>query len=86
MVNFVRSQTKLGLMANKEITESLWRKFFINYDIILLTPRWAKASRLRAGIKSVAMLNEKVVIYKTDGLKLFFEILFKFYEWNPDFI
>ena len=32
------------------------------------------------------MLNEKVVIYKTDESKSTFENLFKLYEWEPDFI
>ena len=49
--------------------------------------RLAKALRLRSEIKSVVMLNEKVVIYKTDESKITFENLFnKLYEWDPDFI
>ena len=58
----------------------------VNNDITLLRARLAKALVLRADIKAVVMLNEKVVIYETDESKIFFENLFKLYEWDPVFI
>ena len=86
LVKIVRRQLKRGLMANKKSLEDCEEKIFINDDITLLRARLAKAFRLRADIKSVAMLNEKVVIYKTNESKVTFEILFKLYEWDPHFI
>ena len=53
-------------MANKKSLEGCEEKIFINDDITLLRARFAKALRLRADIKSVVMLNEKVVLHKTD--------------------
>ena len=86
IVKFVRRQTKSGLMANKKSLKDCEEKIFINDDITLLRARLAKALRLRADIKSVVMLNEKIVIYKTDESKITFENLLKLYEWDPDFI
>ena len=86
IVNFVHRQTKSGLMANKKSLKNCEEKIFINHDITLLMARLAKALRLRADIKSGAMLNEKVVIFKTDESKITFENLFKLNEWDPDFI
>ena len=45
----------------------------------------AKALRLKAEIRSIAMLIEKVHFYKTDESKIPSEILFKLFEWDPDF-
>ena len=73
-------------MANKKSLKDCEEKIFINDDITLLRARLAKALRLRADIKSVVMVNEKVVIYKTDESKITFENLFKLYEWDPDFL
>ena len=86
IVKFVRRQTKSGLMANKKPMKDCEEKTFINDDITLLRARIAKALRLRADIITVVLLNEKVVIYKTDESKLTFENLFKLYEWDQDFI
>ena len=43
-----------------------WVITTVNNDITLLRARLAKALILRADIKSVVMLNEKVVIYGTE--------------------
>ena len=86
IVNFVRRQTKSGLMTNKKSLKDCEEKIFINDDITLLRARLAKGLKLRADIKSVAMLNEEVVIYKTDESKITFENLFTLYEWDPYFI
>ena len=86
IVNVVRRQTKSGLMTNKKSLKDCEEKLFINDDITLLRVRLAEGLRLRADIKSVAMLNEKVVIYKTDESKITSEYLFTLYEWDPDFI
>ena len=76
----VRRQTKRGLMAYKQLLKDGEEKIFINDDITLLRARLAKALRLRANIKSVVMLYEKVVSYKTAESKNTFENLFKLYE------
>ena len=73
-------------MANKKSLEHCEEKIFINDDITLLRARIVKALGLRADINPVAMLNGKVVIYKTDESEITFENLFKLYEWDPDFI
>ena len=72
-------------MANKKSLKDCEEKIFINDDITLLRARLANALRLRADIKFVAMLSEKVVIYKTDESKITSENLLKLYEWDPDF-
>ena len=86
IVKVVPRQTKSGLMANKNSMKDCEEKIFINDDITLLRARLAKAFRLRADIKSVAMLNEKVVTYKIDESKIILKICSNFYEWDPDFI
>ena len=48
-------------MANQKSLKGCEEKVFINDDISLLKARLAKASGLRADVKSVAMLNEEVV-------------------------
>ena len=73
-------------MVTKKSLKDYEEKIFINNDITLLRARLAKALRLRAHIESVVMLNEKVVIYKTDECKLNFANQIKLYEWDPDFI
>ena len=70
-VKFVRRQTKSGLMANKKSLKDCEEKIFISDDISLLRTRLAKVLILRADIKSVAMLNEKIVIPKTDESKIY---------------
>ena len=84
VVKFVRRQ-KSGLMANKKSLKDCEEIIFINDDITLLRAPLAKALGLRADVKSVAMLNEKVDIYKTDEFKITFENLFKLFEWVSDF-
>ena len=54
-----------GLMTHKTSLIEYKEKIYINDDITLLRTRLAKAVRLRADIKSVTMLNKKVVIYET---------------------
>ena len=66
--------------------EDCEEKNFISDDITLLEARSATALRLRTNIKSVAMLNEKKVIYKTVESKITFENQFKLFEWDQNFI
>ena len=66
--------------------EDCEEKTFINDDITMLEARLATALRLRTNVKSVAMVNEKVVIYKTVESKITFENQSKLYEWDQDFI
>ena len=77
---------KSGLMANKKSLEGCEEKNFTNDDITLLEARLTTALRLRTNIKSLAMLNEKVVIYKTVESKITFENQSKLYEWDQEFI
>ena len=68
IVKFLRRQTNSGLMANKDSLDGCEEKIINNDDddITLLRARVAKALRLRPNIKSVAMVNDKVLSYKTD--------------------
>ena len=85
IVKFVRRQTKSRLMANKNSLKDYEEKLFTNDIITLLRARLANASRFRVDIKSVVMLNEKVVIYKFDEPEVTFENLFKLFEGDPEF-
>ena len=78
VVKIVRRQSKSGLMVNE--------KSLKDCDEKSLSTTIAEALRLRADIKSVVMLNEKMVIYKTDESKYTLENLFKLNELNTDSI
>ena len=58
------------MMANQKSLKNCEEKIIIKDDITLLKARLAEGLRLRADIKSVVMLNENVVNYKTDESKI----------------
>ena len=79
IVKFLRRQTNSGLMANKDSLDGCEEKIINNDDdITLLRARVAKALRLRPNIKSVAMVNDKVLSFKTYYSKITFEKVFKY--------
>ena len=87
IVKFVRRETKLALMKKKSgLRHESGRHIYINDDITQLRARLLKSLKGKPDVKAANMINENLIVYRTNNDKVVFHTLHELYKWDPGLV
>ena len=87
IVKFVRRETKLALMKRKSgLRHQSGRPIYINDDISQLRARLLKSLKEKPDVKAANIINEKIIVYRTNNDKVVFHTLHELYKWDPGLV